>query len=143
MGKETIAVAKQPAIVLDSWAVLAYLEDESSAEAIEDIMAQAHDAGVPVLMSVVNAGEVWYSVARRRSEREADECVKDLADIGITLIEVGWNLARQAADFKRKGRIAYADCFAAALAKTKGAPLVTGNLEFKPLQDQSPFYGSE
>ena len=136
MGKETIAIAKQPAIVLDSWAVLAYLEDEPSADSIEDIMAQAHDAGVPLFMSVINAGEVWYSVARRRSEKDADECLKDLHDLGITLMDAGWNLTRRAADFKRKGRIAYADCFAAALAKMNGAPLVTGDREFELLQDR-------
>ena len=136
MGKETIAIAKQSAIVLDSWAVLAYFEDESSAASIEDIMAQAHGVAVPLLMTVINAGEVWYSVARRRSEKHADESIKDLGDLGITIVDADWNLTRQAAEFKRKGRIAYADCFAAALAKIKSAPLVTGDPEFKLLQDR-------
>ena len=135
MGKQAIVVARQNAVVFDSWAVLAYLEDEAAAEGVEAIMAEAHDAGIPLLMSVVNAGEVWYSMARSRTDKHADENVlKELGDLGITLVDVGWALARQAAAFKRPGRIAYADCIAAALAKHYGAPLVTGDPEFKPLE---------
>jgi predicted nucleic acid-binding protein len=135
MGKQAIVIAKQRAVVLDSWAVLAYLEDEPAAEGVQSIMDEAHDAGIPLLMSVVNAGEVWYSVARGRTEKHADDNVlKELGDLGITLVDVGWALTRQAAAFKRRGRIAYADCFAAALARQYKAPLVTGDPEFKPLE---------
>jgi predicted nucleic acid-binding protein len=136
VGKEPLVVAKQTAIVLDSWAVLAYLEDEASAERVEEVMAEAHEAGVRLLMTVVNAGEVWYSVARKRSEKDADQSIRDFDDLGIKVIDVDWNLTKQAAAFKRKGRIAYADCFAAALAKRHDAPLVTGDPEFTPLQDR-------
>jgi hypothetical protein len=40
-------------------------------------------------------------------------------------------LVRQAAVFKATKKMSYADCFAAALAKTKNAELVTGDPEFK------------
>jgi predicted nucleic acid-binding protein len=137
VGKATIVVKKQKAIVLDSWAVLAYLEDEPAAENVEAIIGETHTAGIPLLMSVINAGEVWYSVARSRSEEYAHEIViKDLGDLGITLVDASWELTRQAAMFKRRGRIAYADCFAAALAKQNNAPLVTGDSEFKPLEPE-------
>ena len=49
MGKESIVVSKKSAVVLDSWAVIAYFEDEASAGKIEDTMAQALDAGIPLL----------------------------------------------------------------------------------------------
>src|SRR5262245_46080224 len=136
MGKESIVISKKTAVVMDSWAVIAYFEDEASAEKIEDIMGQAHEAGVPLLMTVINAGEVWYAVARKRSDRDADESIKDIGDLGITFVDADWNLTREAARFKRKGRIAYADCFAAALARRHDAPLVTGDAEFKPLEDR-------
>ena len=67
MGKQAIVVSKQKAIVLDSWAAVAFLEDEAAAAAVGAIMEQAHDAGVPLLMTVINAGEIWYGVARSRS----------------------------------------------------------------------------
>ena len=100
-------------------------------------MEQAHDARVPLLMTVINAGELWYGVARSRSLKEADENVlKELGDLGIQLINVDWDLTRQAAAFKTRGRIAYADCFAAALAKKYDAPLVTGDPEFKSFESE-------
>jgi predicted nucleic acid-binding protein len=44
-------------------------------------------------------------------------------------------LTRQAAGLKARGGIAYADCFAGALAKTRNLQLMTGDIEFKRLQD--------
>jgi predicted nucleic acid-binding protein len=43
-------------------------------------------------------------------------------------------LIRQAAVFKATKKMSYADCFAAALAKTRGAELVTGDSEFKVVE---------
>jgi hypothetical protein len=77
-------VAKKPkAIVLDSWAVIACLEGEASAEKVADIIADAHEEAIPLLMTVVNAGEVWYIVARETSIIEAESSVKQLRDLGI------------------------------------------------------------
>jgi predicted nucleic acid-binding protein len=87
-------------------------------------------------MTVVNLGEVWYSVARERSETDADQSIRDVADLGITIVDADWQLTHQAARFKTKGRIAYADCFAAALAKREHAPIMTGDPEFKPLEKE-------
>ncbi len=123
--------AKTKSVVVDSWAVIAYLEDEPPAGEIGELFAEANEAGIPLLMTVVNAGEVWYSVAREGSEAEADQSLKDIADLGIAIVEADWRLTRQAARFKAKGRIAYADCFAGALAKLGHAPLMTGDPEFK------------
>jgi ribonuclease VapC len=45
-------------------------------------------------------------------------------------------LARQAAIYKGKHKMAYADCFAAALAKQKNAELITGDPEFKAVEGE-------
>jgi uncharacterized protein len=122
------------AIVLDSWAVLAYLEDESSAQKVADLIGDAHEHGIPLLMSVVNAGEVWYILAREVSEAEADKALHELRQLGIEYQDVDMKLARMAGGFKAKHRMSYADCFAAALAKEHKAELVTGDKEFKQVE---------
>ena len=66
---------KPKAVVLDSWAIIAYLEDEAAAEKVADIIADAHEDHIPLLMTVVNAGEVWYIVARQTSARDADASI--------------------------------------------------------------------
>ena len=128
-------MARKPkAYVLDSWAVLAYLEDEGSGQKVADLIADAHEHGIPLFMSVVNAGEVWYILAREVSETEADKGVDGLRKLGIEFIGVDWKLSRQAGAYKSKNRMSYADCFAAALAKENKADLVTGDKEFKQVE---------
>jgi predicted nucleic acid-binding protein len=128
-------MARKPrAIVLDSWAVMAYLEDEASAEKVADIIADAHEEKIPLLMTVVNAGEVWYILAREVSVAEADASVRQLRQLGIEFINADWDLAREAGGFKAKHKMSFADCFAAALAKQRKAHLVTGDQEFKQVE---------
>ncbi len=127
---------KPRSIVLDSWAIMAYFEDEPAAEKVADIIAEAHDEETPLFMSVVNAGEVWYILARRTSESEANRGVHELRQLGIEFIEADWNLAHQAAGFKSKHKMSFADCFAAALAKDKKAHLVTGDKEFRQVEQE-------
>ena len=127
---------KPRAIVLDSWAIMAYFEDEPAAEKVADIIAEAHEEQTPLFMSVVNAGEVWYILARRTSESEANRGVHELRQLGIEFIDADWDLAHEAAGFKSKHKMSFADCFAAALAKGKKAHLVTGDKEFKQVEQE-------
>lgn len=127
---------KAKALVLDAWAVIAYLEDEPSAPEIADLIASAHEEGLPVYMTVVNVGEVWYTIAREVSEEDANRSVKELRDLRIQFENVDWELTQEAARFKSQNKMSYADAFAAALSKVKKADLVTGDKEFKPLEEQ-------
>jgi predicted nucleic acid-binding protein len=127
---------KAKAYVLDTWAVIAYLEDEPSGEQVEELIVTAHEEQIPIYMSVVNVGEVWYTMAREVSEEEADAGVKILRDLRIQFENADWELTQEAARFKSQNKMSYADAFAAALAKTKKADLVTGDNEFKPLDGE-------
>ena len=130
-------MARKPkALVFDSWAVLAYLGDEASSQEVAERIAGAHENRVPMYISSVNAGEVWYILAREISESEADKAVADLVRLGIELIDTNWPLTRIAGGFKARHRMSYADCFAAALAKDRKADLVTGDKEFKQVEGE-------
>ncbi len=126
-------MAKQPR-VFDSWALIAFLEDEPAAERIEAIIADAHETENDLLMTTVNLGEVWYSLARVRSEADAERAIDQVLGLGFQVIDADWALTESAARFKAKHAIAYADCFAAALAERHRAEVVTGDPEFKKLQ---------
>ncbi len=127
---------KAKALVLDSWSVIAYLEDEPSGQQVADLIAGAHEEGIPIYMTVVNAGEVWYIIAREISEKEANSSIKELRDLRIQFVDVDWELTQEAARFKSLQKMSYADCYAAALAKTRKADLVTGDAEFKAVEEQ-------
>ena len=132
-------MARRPR-VFDSWALMAFLEDEPSAEKVEELIAKAQDAEAPLLITTVNLGEIWHSLARSRSESDADTAVAHLVRLGFEVIDADWELARQAAAFKARFKLAYADCFAAALAKLKRSEVVTGDREFKQLEDEVKIY---
>lgn len=129
-------MAKPMAYVLDAWSVLAYLENESASEKIANLITDAHESGIPLVMSVVNAGEVWYIIAREISETEADQSIAEMRHLGVELVDVNWNVTLLAARFKSKCKMSFADCYAAALAKENSAVLVTGDREFKQVEDQ-------
>ena len=130
-------MAKKPrAIVLDSWAIMAYLEDEPAAEQVADIIADANDGNTPLLMTVVNLGEIFYIIAREVSEADAGKSIVEIRQLGIEVVDADWPLTREAAGFKSKYRMSYADCFAAALAKQRKAHLVTGDAEFAQVEQE-------
>jgi len=121
------------ALVLDSWSVLAYLEGEGAAEHLADILAEAIQAEAPILMSVVNVGEVWYILAREVSTAEADKSIGTLRSWGVEFVPADWTHAKEAASLKSRHKMSYADAFAAALAKTRKAELMTGDPEFRTI----------
>lgn len=122
--------------VLDSYALMAFFEDEPGADFVRGLIQKAVESDTNLLMSVVNLGEIWYSIARTNSPEIADQYVHEIKGMAIEIVDIDWTLTRQAAAFKVNGNISYADCFAAALAKVKKAELVTGDKEFKILQDE-------
>ncbi|MCS6994877.1 MAG: type II toxin-antitoxin system VapC family toxin [Anaerolineales bacterium] len=120
--------------VLDAYALMVFFEDEPGADTIRQIMESALEKGDALMMSVVNLGEVWYAIARSNSPEVADRYVEEIHRMGIEIINPDWALTRQAAIFKVRGKLSYADCFAAALSALYHAPLVTGDKEFESLQ---------
>lgn len=127
---------KPKAIVFDSWAVIAYLEGEPAAEKVADHIADAHENGIPLFMSVVNAGEVWYIIARETSVGDADRSLTEMRHLGIELVDADWQLTREAGGFKSKHKMSFADCFAAAVAKQKKGLLLTGDSEFRQVEQE-------
>lgn len=121
-------------LVLDSWAVLAFVQDEPSAAEVERLFLGAQRGSGSLCMTSVNLGEVWYSIARRRSDSVAESTVAEILRLGITVVAADWILARAAAELKAGHPIAYADCYAAALALQLDTEVVTGDPEFKQLQ---------
>ena len=124
--------------VLDSWALIAFFEDEPAAEQVEKLLAQASAEKHKLLLSVVNWGELYYNTMREVSQEGAEQQARAIATLPIDIVGVGDDLAlaRQAAIYKATHKMAYADCFAAALAKSMNAELLTGDPEFKALEKE-------
>ena len=124
--------------VLDSWALMAFFEDEPAAAEVEKLLHQAAEDKHKLFLSVVNWGEIFYSTMRAVSRQAAEEKAREIASLPIEIVGLGedLNLTRQAAIYKATRKMSYADCFAAALAKSKNAELVTGDPEFKEMEKE-------
>jgi predicted nucleic acid-binding protein len=115
--------------VLDSYAVLALVGDETGAEVVADII---RDETAELFLSVLSLGEVYYIVWRRQGETTAEEVVRGVRqEEGLAITEVTWPRAKDAARIKAGGGLSYADAFVLGLARELGAFLVTGDPEFQ------------
>src|SRR5229473_1415259 len=124
--------------VLDSWALIAFFEDEPAAEQVESLLLKAEAGTHKLLLCVVNWGEIYYNTMREVSQEAAEQQARAIAALPIDIVGVGddLTLARQAAIYKATHKMAYADCFAAALAKINNSELLTGDPEFKALEKE-------
>jgi predicted nucleic acid-binding protein len=112
------------ATVLDSWAVLRYLEDEAPAAArVADLL----DAERPI-MSWINLGEIYYVVRRKEGGDHAAETVRDLKQVLDAELPSA-DRVLEAARIKADHPLVYADAFAAATAAAHDAVLWTGDPE--------------
>jgi len=117
-------------IILDSFAMMAYLEQEKGADRVEQLMRDARDSGGKLLMSVVNWGEIFYIITRERGERKAQEVLLLIEQLPIDIVAADRQVTLKAASLKAGYPLAYADCFAAGLAMVRNGTVLTGDPEF-------------
>jgi predicted nucleic acid-binding protein len=111
-------------VVLDSWAILRYLEAaEPAAGAVAELLAEQR----PVV-SWMNLGEIFYVVRRVHGEDEAGTTVRDLREVIAPELPSATRVI-EAARLKADHPMAYADAFAAATAIAHQATLWTGDPE--------------
>lgn len=110
-------------VVLDSWALLAYLKDEPSADRIESAWVEE---GATICS--INLGEVLY--IRMRGDGE-DSPITDIEQVRkrLNVLDPDWPLVAVAAKVKARGGLSYADAFCIATALQAEAPLWTGDPE--------------
>lgn len=119
-------------VVLDSWALLAYLKDEPPAGRIEGEWI----AKKPAICSI-SLGEALYMRIR---ESGAKAATSDIAAIRktATVVDPDWELVAAAAQVKARGALAYADAFCIATAQRLDAPLWTGDPEIVDAAGELP-----
>jgi ribonuclease VapC len=119
--------------VFDSFALLAYFEDEQGAEEVENILEDVKQETATVYLCVVNLGEVYYITCRERGRDKAEEVLATIDLLPIQQIDANRSLVLSAALIKAFHAISYADAFVAGLAQTTNGKIVTGDPEFQKL----------
>jgi uncharacterized protein len=121
--------------LLDSYAVLAYLNGEYGAEKVQVAMQEARDSEAPLLISEINVGEVYSILSRKRGMDKADYFIDTiLPGLPVQVLPIDFPLVIEAARLKAQYPLSYADCFAAAIAIRASASILTGDPEFRAME---------
>ncbi|MEW6770309.1 MAG: type II toxin-antitoxin system VapC family toxin [Bacillota bacterium] len=133
-------------VTLDSWAILAWLQGEPAGILVGNLIAWCEGdrkrgeavrhrfSGLSkpqLFLNVINLGEVFYIIGRRKGRKEARSVIQQIRLAPITIIEASEKLVFDAAGVKMRYPVAYADAFAVATAKATRSALLTGDPELK------------
>ena len=127
--------ANRPAYVLDSFALLAYLEGEAGMPRVRSVLEGAQAKRHAVYLSLINLGEVLYITERERGLVEARRALGAIDQLPVGIVAVSRITVLAAAHVKARFPISYADAFAVVAAQDHDGVVVTGDPEFRPLVD--------
>lgn len=126
--------------ILDAHALIGFFEKEPWYDKVHSAFLDAVEKDTDLLLTSVNYGEVYYIILRECGQQKVEEIEKIMQTLPIEIVDVDVAISREAACFKAKYKLSYADCFAAALTKLKKGELLTGDKEFEKLKEQIRIY---
>jgi predicted nucleic acid-binding protein len=117
-------------IVLDAWAILAYLQqEEPAAIRVKTVLQETEARKMQVFISIINIGEVFYTIGRRQGEKAAEETLEEIRHLPITIMPAEPEIVIKAARLKIHHTLSYADAFAVVLTQELNATLLSGDPE--------------
>ena len=119
--------------ILDTSALLAYIEDEDGAEYAEDLLTKAESNEITLYIAFVSLTEVMYITLQEKDEGTAQARVDLIKSLSCTIEESSESLNFSAARLKAKNRISLADAYIAALCQKQNGILVHKDPEFEKL----------
>jgi predicted nucleic acid-binding protein len=121
--------------VLDSFALIGFLENENFASRVESLLKQARKGKTVVYLHAIHLGEVYYITLREQGQDIADLAFARIKSFPVRYIDIiDDELLRNVGWLKANYPISYADAFAASLAIINRSSLLTGDPEFKKLE---------
>jgi len=125
----------KPVYLLDSFALLAYLNDEPGKTRVQELLSLAEDHKCRLVMCLVNLGEVLYIADRERGLPQAQSVLALVESLPVELLDASRDLVLDAAHIKAHHALSYADAFAVAVAMRERAIVLTGDPEFETVED--------
>jgi ribonuclease VapC len=128
-------VASASRYVLDSFALLAYLEGEAGTPKVRTALEGAAAGRHHVYLSLINLGEVLYVVERERGLLEAQQTLAAVDQLPLEVLPVTRPTVLAAAHVKARFPLSYADAFAVVAAQERAATIMTGDPEFEAVAE--------
>ncbi|MGE5484938.1 MAG: type II toxin-antitoxin system VapC family toxin [Ignavibacteriales bacterium] len=121
----------KPRCILDSHAILAWLQGEAGGAVVADLFERARHGDTLLSMCVVNSGEVLCIIEREESVQAAQIAPATIDGLPVRQVNASRDITLQAAHYNAAYWMSYADCFGMALARQLGVGLVTGDPELR------------
>jgi len=119
--------------VLDANALYRFLTGGPGAEIVNSLFKEARDAQQPLRMSVINWGEVYYTIAKSEGFMETVRVMDRVKLLPLTVLDAGEAVTARAAQLKAGHGLPYADCFAAATAAKDDVLVTSDAKDFKKI----------
>jgi predicted nucleic acid-binding protein len=120
--------------VLDSFAMLAFLQGEAGIARVKAILQSAGRGECSVYLSWINLGETLYITEREQGFWRALQALARAQALPIQMVEASPQAVLDAAHIKARYPLSYADAFAVAAALSEKAIILTGDPEFRALE---------
>jgi predicted nucleic acid-binding protein len=120
--------------VLDANALYRFLTGGPGADIVSRLFKEARDAEQPLRMSVINWGEVYYTIARYEGFAEAAGIMDQVRLLPLEVLDADEAVTTRAAQLKAAHGLPYADCFAAAISATDGVLVTSDIKDFKKVR---------
>jgi predicted nucleic acid-binding protein len=125
-----------PVYILDSSALLRYIDNESGADRVNAILKECASLQAKACISAIQWGEVAGNLRKRVGETQQMRILNSLLPSELEVVSASAERAIRAASVKVDRKIAYADAFALELALDSAENvLVTADFGFKEVAD--------
>ncbi|MFZ2955441.1 MAG: type II toxin-antitoxin system VapC family toxin [Candidatus Ozemobacteraceae bacterium] len=120
--------------VLDTSALLAYIENEDGVADVERVLLETLDDQHKIYVSVVSFIEVFYISCQEQGQKVATERMQFLKDLPLIQEPLNEKFIEVVGALKASHTMSFADCCIAGLAKEKNAVLIHKDPEFEQVE---------
>jgi len=124
---------KKSSYVLDSYALLAFFNNEKGVEIVRGLLLDAAKNKLLLYLLNINLGEITYIVERELGINSVQLALSRIKEMPVEIVYADMDITLKAAHIKANYPISYADAFAAALALSRSSVLITGDKDFSKL----------
>ena len=122
--------------VLDTSALICYLEDEEGADIVDGLIQRAEDQFIDLVVVFVSMMEIYYITWQEQGLAAAKERDGLLRRLPLNRVDSSPELERLAGSFKARYHLSFADAWIAAVAKQLDALLVHKDPEFEATESE-------
>ena len=124
----------QKVFVLDTSALLAFVQNEAGAERVEQILKSARERECAAYISFISLAELYYISWQEAGRSAALELIVHVKALPLSVVESAERLTLMAGSIKANHRLSLADAFIAATASQVGGILVHKDPELEQVK---------